>query len=124
MKIKTIWKIIWEHIHHVPYESEEYIDISKVKVPKYLLNSHPSDFKVATYYKRFLKTGYLDKPLVVKTKILKNGQKIVFLKDSYIRFLIIANEINEFRRIHNISDFSEIPDYLRYVPVRWAKEKV
>ena len=121
MKIKTIWKIIWEHICREPFGTVGYMDISKIKVPKYLLNSHPSDLKVVTYYKRFLKTGYLDKPLVVKTKILKNGQKIVFLKDSYIRFLIIANEIDEFRRIHNISNFSEIPDYLRYVPVRWAQ---
>jgi hypothetical protein len=121
LKRKAIWKIIWEHIYREPFGTVGYMDISKIKVPKYLLNSHPSDFKVVTYYKRFLKTGYLDKPLVVKTKILKNGQKIVFLKDSYIRFLIVANEIDEFRRIHNVSDFSEIPEHLRYVPVKWAQ---
>ena len=121
MKRKAIWKIIWEHIYREPFGTVGYMDISKIKVPKYLLNSHPSDLKVVTYYNRFLKTGYLDEPLVVKTKILKNGRKIVFLKNSYIRFLIVANEIDEFRRIHNVSDFSEIPEHLRYVPVRWAK---
>ena len=121
MKRKAIWKIIWEHIYREPFGTVGYMDISKIKVPKYLLNSHPSDLKVVKYYNKFLKTGYLDEPLVVKTKILKSGQKIVFLKDSYIRFLIVANEIDEFRRIHNVSDFSEIPEHLRHVPVRWAK---
>lgn len=122
LKRKAIWQVIYEHIYHQPWGTQGYMELNRIKIPKYLLNSYPSDYKVKLYYKRFLKHGYLDQPITLKTKKLKNGEKIVFLNNGYIRFLIAANQLDEYRKIHNIMNYYDIPEELRYVPVKFKKE--
>ena len=88
--MKSITKSIWEHIHKIPYGTENMIEFNHIKVPWYYLNTTPRVEKVKKYYTYFNKHGYIDKPITVRQK----SKSINILHNEYCRFLIMSNEID------------------------------
>ena len=107
--------MLWERIRKMPYGTEKRIDIRSIKVPWYFLQTNPRVEKVKKYYDFYNKHGYLDKPITVKYR----NKSTNILHNEYIRYLIIANEIDEYRKLHNISKYEDIPRWLRTIPVRY-----
>lgn len=117
--MKPLSQIIWEHYNGRPFDTENYIEISKIVCPQYFLNSNPRTEKIKRYYKRYKRNGYLDEPLTVKTKAYNNEYHII-LKNGYIRYLIIWSEIKDYMEKHNLT-YKNVPDKMKLVPVKWVE---
>lgn len=85
---KRAWIHIYESIRHEPYGTQDWIPIWNIRVPNYFFQTEPSDKKVITYAQRFIKRGFIDKPLSVHTNPNYEDSDIVFLDDEYIRWLL------------------------------------
>lgn len=85
---KRAWIHIYESIKHEPYGTDEWIPIWNIRVPNYFFQTEPSDKKVITYAQRFIKRGFIDKPITVHKNPNRENSDIVFLEDGYIRWLI------------------------------------
>lgn len=112
--------MLWEHKYMTPYGTEKFIDIKNIKVPWYYLKTTPRVEKVKKYYTYFSKHGFIDKPITIK----KKTDSINILQDEYCRYLIMANEIDEYRKLHNINTYEDIPIELRMIPVKYKKEDI
>ena len=85
---KRIWIHIYESIKHEPYGTQNWIPIWNIIVPNYFFRTEPSDKKVITYAQRFIKNGFIDKPITVHKNPNCKNSDIVFLDDGYIRWLL------------------------------------
>lgn len=84
-------------LHKKPLGTEFYVDINKISVPKYMIESRPSPEKQRQYFDRFQKYGVIDKPIIVKRNNSITSKTYPYiLKDSYIRHLIIRNFVGKY----------------------------
>ena len=60
---KRVWIHIYEMVRHEPYGTTDWIPIWNIKVSNCFFNTEPNDKKVITYAQRFIKRGYIDKPI-------------------------------------------------------------
>jgi len=120
--LKSITKIIWEHIHRKPYGIEAYLDISKIVCPNYFTKTEPKDWKVKKYFKRYFRNQYLDEPLTVKVKSYNNENHVI-LVNGYIRYLIMRNIIQTYCETYDCT-YDSVPDSLKCVPIRYYEKKV
>ena len=86
--LKRVWIHIYERIKHEPYETQNWIPIKNIIVPNYFFRTEPKDEKVITYAKRFIKQGFIDKPITVHKNPNCKNSDIVFLDNGYIRWLL------------------------------------
>lgn len=113
--LKSIYKYLWEYVHKIPYGTDKLIEFNQIKVPWYYLNTTPRVEKVKKYYTYFSKRGFIDKPITVRQK----SKHINILHNEYCRFLIMANEIDEYCKRYNITKYEDIPETLRMIPVKY-----
>jgi len=85
---KRAWIHIYEQVKHQPYGTQNWIPIWNIKVSNYFFTTEPNDKKVITYAQRFIKRGYIDKPITVHKNPNCENSDIVFLEDGYIRWLL------------------------------------
>ena len=93
---------IIEYFKKEPYGTDEWIDIKRIAIPIEFATSHPRQEKFDTYMKFYIDNGYFDKPIEVQESPNQNSN-LVFLRDSYIRYLI-ARKMK-----------------LKKVPIKWYK---
>jgi hypothetical protein len=118
LKKQTIKEKLYLRLFHKPLGTQNFIEVDKVYIPHNLFATEPKDYKVIEYYNRYSKYGVIDKPLLVSKNKNPKGKYDVFLQDGYIRFLIVKNEIREFKSIHK-KDKCELPNCLKYIPIRY-----
>ena len=122
MKQQSIVTKIYMRVTHKPWGTEGYVNISRIYVPKIFLRSNPREDKIKEYYERYNKYGTIDKPLVIcRNRNIKNTKFLYYLKDEYIRFLILENEIDNYMNTYNCK-FKDLPDELKYVPIKYMEE--
>lgn len=98
---------IYESIKHEPYGTTEWVPIWCIRVPNYFFQTEPRDEKVITYSNRFIKRGFIDKPITVHKNPNRENSDIVFLEDGYIRWLLCKTN-NQLRH--------------GYVPVKYSNK--
>lgn len=118
----AIYRKIWENVHKKPYDTEGTMDITKIKVPHYYFTTEPHDEKVKKYYGYYLKHKHLDKAITVQNVKNTCGYDCI-LRNGYIRFLIAYNEFVTYKEDNNITNNSLVPNRLRFVPIKYVKEK-
>ena len=93
---------IIEYFKRCPYDTEQMMDITRIAIPIEFATSHPRQEKFDAYLNFYIENGYIDEAIEVQESPNQNSN-LVFLRDSYIRYLI-ARKMK-----------------LKKVPIKWYK---
>ena len=80
---------IYEKLHNQPYGTEKVINEKDINIPYAFTRVQPNEWKMERARKLYREKGFVDKPILVKKIVKKNGRITYIIKDNYTRFLVL-----------------------------------